>query len=79
MNRLAIFSILLTAGVALNLIGIAWLRPLGFALLVFATFFSSFPRKVVVGLLCLLFAGLAVSSWLGWAAWQMLLDQNLRC
>lgn len=70
--RLAAFLILLTAGMALNLVGIAWLRPLGFALLVFTAFLSSLPRKVVAGLLLLLFAGLAVSSWLALPALEML-------
>lgn len=64
------FSIFVTAGIVLNLVGIAWLQPLGIALLAFAAFFSSLPRKVLAGVLLLLFADLTVSSWLGCLAWR---------
>ena len=65
-TKLAMFVILLTVGIALNLVGINWLTCLGIALIILSGEFSSSRSKVSVSVLALLLAVLAFASWDSW-------------
>ncbi len=64
--KLATFAILLTTGVGLNLIGIAWLRFLGLGLMVLAAVFTSHPSRPSLRTLFPVLAIIAVGGCLAW-------------
>jgi len=65
-TKLAMFLILFTAGIVINLIDIEWLAYLGIALILISGEFSSSRNKVSVSVLILLLAMCAFASWDGW-------------